>query len=1192
MPAHSLHPFDARFLKLAVVQQLLTPAQVRQVEDAFQRRLDLGQVVTIEQILQEEGYLTDTECQSLWELIAQAADTHARVQISERREAIDVATSEALAIPKDLGHVPDLGKAYNVTGLIGRGGMGTVYRARQLNMDREVALKVLRADLTANARYIRRFIREARAAGQLDHPNLVRVYDVGEAGSGGWFMTMEFVEGRTVRHLLRREGRLNLLESLRILAQVSAALECAHRSKIIHRDIKPDNIMITSRGVAKLCDLGLAKALEGPLQDTDTQEGSTLGTPHYMSPEQAQGRPLDERSDLFSLGATFYHMVTGQVPFTGQSALEIMLRVSSQDPTPPEHLEPLLPPPVCNLIRRLMARDPLDRPPSAEVVRKEFEALCRDLTSGRIFAYEDRLPHPSYGRPVLTRADHRWIAGLASAAVFLLLCIVMRGAGGSAPIPPVEPLIVTRPAAQPAAESGTTQESPAAKTKAQRVAAGRQPARPDQELIDLEGRLETSATDWPQLLAVLRNWEQQHNPVPAPDQERLAYVRDKLIAARSMAAEEDWEQRWPAVQAFARTGHLATARKLLDRLPVRLRPALTERLRQAHGKLQETEQAWATNIRSRYDTLQRAGHRKLAGALLAAAHDVLSVDDAPELDTRRIVLQELSTSLAERTRLDEKQRQTKTTNRTLFENTLKKIRTASAKHDIEMALAICSNALAKADRGCEADTLKAEFERLKRVQRLFKTISDALAKHPRLINEKDFRPNEANTGSVIGMTKRHLVVLVPNAGRRDSEAQIPLERIPRKEIGNLIEQVFVKHSLAPDDRVGRLAYSFGNIGSNTRLRLHAALSAGGPDDQAWLQVLMQAEGFQRQAQAEDLLEQAEQMHVDERFTEALRLLAAARETLGSTPEPRLLAKFKSLLAITSWAESRSRLMGGTWNEERRRLDASAVDLAGVWSWSPAEPSVAERCIDFLGQESSAQAPWRLVGRCRVVCDIAIPPAGSGRFTLGFGDGKRIRALVLKSENGDTRIGLMTLGRLAPAWSSIPLGTIDGRIRVWLSADNARLSWGVDARTLGAQFIEPNAEWSLHLSARHGLKLYGLRAEGVFMDPASKPGNPGAALLAAALEKPVGSRNRSMQALLTSPLLNLPQRATAYAAYADENRTLGMENHAHAWDALALYACPPELLPAKVRALEAKHKKRQEQMERDGVIFRPSLTKLD
>lgn len=218
MSAPTLHPLDARFLKLALVRQLLTPVQARQAEESLQQRSMRNEAVPIEQVLQEEGYLTDAECQSLWDLIAQATDTQAREQISKRRESIDVPTSEAPAIPADFSHLTDLGKAYQILGLIGRGGMGTVFRARQLNMDREVALKVLRADLSMNARYIRRFIREARAAGQLNHPNLVRVYDVGEAGNGGWFIAMEYVEGRTVRHLLRREGRLSLPDSLRILA--------------------------------------------------------------------------------------------------------------------------------------------------------------------------------------------------------------------------------------------------------------------------------------------------------------------------------------------------------------------------------------------------------------------------------------------------------------------------------------------------------------------------------------------------------------------------------------------------------------------------------------------------------------------------------------------------------------------------------------------------------------------------------------------------------------------------------------------------------------------------------------------------------------------------------------------------------------------------------------------------------------
>jgi len=197
---------------------------------------------------------------------------------------------------------------FEVLSRVGRGGMGTVYKARQVSMNRIVALKILPPSRAKNATYVQRFLREARSAAQLSHTNIVQAIDVGNA-DGYYYFAMEFVDGETVQALLEREGVLDERHALTIATAVAHALDHAHRHGIVHRDVKPGNIMIDLHGAVKLADLGLARSVE-PI-DTVTVDGVGVGTPHYIAPEQARGETdVDCRADIYSLGATLYHLLT------------------------------------------------------------------------------------------------------------------------------------------------------------------------------------------------------------------------------------------------------------------------------------------------------------------------------------------------------------------------------------------------------------------------------------------------------------------------------------------------------------------------------------------------------------------------------------------------------------------------------------------------------------------------------------------------------------------------------------------------------------------------------------------------------------------------------------------------------------------------------------------------------------------
>ncbi|MCK6479689.1 MAG: serine/threonine protein kinase [Planctomycetaceae bacterium] len=243
---------------------------------------------------------------------------------------------------------------YRILGPLGRGSMGSVWKAVQVSLQRTVAVKILSPHLAHNPTYARRFEREALASAKLNHPNIIAALDVGE-DHGMRYLVMEYVEGRTAAELLAA-GPLDEHRAVGIVIQVARALDHAHRSEIVHRDIKPANVIVTREGVAKLCDLGLAKEVAADGSQTD--EGMAMGTPFYVSPEQARGeRRIDIRSDLYSLGATLFHMVTGRVPFPGPNPAVVMTRHLNDPLEPPDDVNPRVSRGLAQIIEKAMAKE-------------------------------------------------------------------------------------------------------------------------------------------------------------------------------------------------------------------------------------------------------------------------------------------------------------------------------------------------------------------------------------------------------------------------------------------------------------------------------------------------------------------------------------------------------------------------------------------------------------------------------------------------------------------------------------------------------------------------------------------------------------------------------------------------------------------------------------------------------------------
>ncbi|MDX1429036.1 MAG: serine/threonine-protein kinase, partial [Rhodothermales bacterium] len=290
---------------------------------------------------------------------------------------------------------------FEIIDRLGGGGMGVVYTAQDTRLKRRVALKFLPAHLSTDEDAKRRFEQEAEAASALNHPNICTIYDIGETDDGQMFIAMAHYEGETLKKRLEH-GAMSVEEAASIARQVAEGLAVAHEKGIVHRDVKPANILITDRGRAVILDFGLAK-LAGTMDLT--KSGSTLGTAHYMSPEQARAEEVDERTDLWSLGVILFEMLTGQLPFQGGYEQAIVYAILNEDPIPLRELRPDVPDDVAELVGRLLAKNPDER------LRNASEAV---VALGEV-ALPSAHMHAAAAQP--ERLVPPWMAGVAAAVL-------------------------------------------------------------------------------------------------------------------------------------------------------------------------------------------------------------------------------------------------------------------------------------------------------------------------------------------------------------------------------------------------------------------------------------------------------------------------------------------------------------------------------------------------------------------------------------------------------------------------------------------------------------------------------------------------------------------------------------------------------------------------------------------------------
>ncbi|MDQ3121007.1 MAG: protein kinase, partial [Actinomycetota bacterium] len=260
---------------------------------------------------------------------------------------------------------------YRVTRKLGGGGMADVYLAEDQELGRRVAVKILHERYANDEQFVERFRREATHAAGLSHPNIVSIFDRGEA-DGSYFIVMEYVEGRTLKELIRGRGPCPIPVAIAYTRQILSGLRYAHRNGVIHRDIKPHNVIVDPEGVVKVTDFGIARAGASQM----TEEGAIIGTAQYLSPEQARGAPVDQTSDLYSTGIVLYELLTAEVPFSGDTPVEIAMKHLSEIPDPPSALRAEVPDDLDNVVLRALSKEPADRYQSAAAMDADLETVA------------------------------------------------------------------------------------------------------------------------------------------------------------------------------------------------------------------------------------------------------------------------------------------------------------------------------------------------------------------------------------------------------------------------------------------------------------------------------------------------------------------------------------------------------------------------------------------------------------------------------------------------------------------------------------------------------------------------------------------------------------------------------------------------------------------------------------------------
>lgn len=596
-------PRDEEFIRFAAAGGYLTEEQARQTLAALRDIEALGGTASAPELVQRRGLLTERQV----ELVHQAV----------------AASKTATKVPRELDGFELLEK-------IGQGGMGSVFKARQKELGRIVAVKVLSPRLARNAEFVEAFFREARAAGRLSHPNIVAAIDVGES-QGFYYFAMEYVEGETLAKLLAREGPLSEERALRIAAEVARALDHAYQKGIIHRDIKPDNIIVTPDGRVRVTDFGLAKAI-GPGAPTGSDDERFMGTPAYVAPEQIRSEPgVDCRADIFSLGVTLFQMLTGELPFTGANPMAIAAAVVSEPLPSLRKLRPDISLATVRVVEKMTAKDPAQRYATpAELV----EALEAAASAPRIPAVR---PVPPRVLATRQRASHAGAYATIAATLLVvggiaLLALSSRQRASSPGQRPVDiiPSVSTahRPATRatpPETSQRVTTETPMHGLFQAVEQANKFEEQNPRELAALAARLKAILDEFPPA---------RRAGLPPEGVELLQHTEAKLKSLEGRiekATEAELQDRSSRAAALLREGKINEALALLDTFPNTLRTAA------ANARLDELRAQWRKRAVEHFEARDAEGKKLLADGQLDKARALYGAYTAcvvPEIATR------------------------------------------------------------------------------------------------------------------------------------------------------------------------------------------------------------------------------------------------------------------------------------------------------------------------------------------------------------------------------------------------------------------------------------------------------------------------------------------------------------------------------------------------------------------------------
>ncbi|MCK5850556.1 MAG: serine/threonine protein kinase, partial [Kiritimatiellae bacterium] len=308
---------------------------------------------------------------------------------------------------------------YKIVGELGRGGMAIVYKADEQSLNRIVALKILSPKISDDETMVKRFQREAQAVAKLNHPNIVHIYAIGEEDGVNYF-TMEYIKGRTLRQVRKQDGNVSLAKAIAYMIQTADALGDAHKAGLVHRDVKPGNVMVDSADRVKVMDFGLARVMQATTQLT--VDGSFLGTPQYMSPEQCEGKDIDNRSDIYSLGVTFYELLTGKIPVEGDTPGSMLVKIIQGELRPIREVDPSIPEEVATVIHRMMQTQKEKRPRNMEEVIADLRSLtflCDDEDDATLLSIA--------AGPVLVKKNDSNMGLIVGVAAFFLLLVAGGG---------------------------------------------------------------------------------------------------------------------------------------------------------------------------------------------------------------------------------------------------------------------------------------------------------------------------------------------------------------------------------------------------------------------------------------------------------------------------------------------------------------------------------------------------------------------------------------------------------------------------------------------------------------------------------------------------------------------------------------------------------------------------------------------